>query len=459
MIQLLHGDENPDVAAWRIFFGASVSFVLAWVAAAALLPFAFSISRNITRTAVVALFYVVAVLMIGAAVALLLLRTRMANLGTKHARTPMFFLIILLWTVPAATYSRCGGFTGILIAGVFVAAIARFLKLVSGFDSEIDVESSLNSVPDLAPRFDRAEGNNIRLVRLTGFVSLAYIGIASQLSGYRTSAFACTALSWFLSAWQFDCRRETKAALLANVRPRLLSHAAAAIGITFLILLAGRRSSAFGSSKTSKSNYEAADDQLHSGIILFSEKKHAVPLVLPRLHGPDNKPVRKLSSSMSIPFSGEYWFSRWPILRPPVASLREEGDPTTINVTLEGFGRLLMQARQSIGRPLDVYCCHSIEVVLHTGDTQPDAVTMELLIADSSRAEHNAQTLGKRSFALPSDVFADTSTKMRGEIFRFQMPRRSAIRSFDSLEVWFYLNPPRAGRSAIASIERFELIP
>lgn len=457
MIQLLHGGEDSRAAARRVFICTSVGLVLAWAAAAALFPFALGLSRSIARTAVAALLYVVVVATSGAGVALLLLRSRVAGLQTKYAQALTSLLLILLWTVPTVTISRFRGLAAIFVIGAFAAAIARFLKLVLSFDREAKVEGGSNSAPALVC----ARGNSTQFIRLTGLVCLAYIGIAAEVSRDRTSALAFTALSWFLVAWRFDERRETEKALPTNRHLRVLGHTAAAVAITFLILLASVRSSSFGFSRTrsSERNYDSPEDQLHSGIILFSKKKSVVPLILPRSNSADTRLVRRLSSSMKIPFSGEYWFSRWPLLRPPTASLREEGNPATVNVTLEGFGSLIMQARQSIGRPLDVRCCHSISVVLHAADAQPEAVTMELRISDSSGAGHNTQTLGKLSLATPSDIFADAPTRMRGEIFRFEMPRHFAIRSFDSLEVWFHLNSPRAGQEAIASIDSFELIP
>lgn len=228
------------------------------------------------------------------------------------------------------------------------------------------------------------------------------------------------------------------------------------------MLVASRPSSGFSFFRTRASeqqNTDSTNQQLQSGIILFNKKKLAVPLILPRSDSLHTEPARTLSVSMKIPFSGEYWFSRWPLLRPPATSLKEEGDPTTINVTLMGFGSLIMQARQHIGPPIDVHCCHSINVVLHSGDAQPGAVTMELFITDSSHAGRNSQTLGKLSLAKPTSVFADTPIRMPSETFQFEMPRHSAIRSFDSLEVWFHLSSPRAGQGAIASIDSFEFRP
>lgn len=162
---------------------------------------------------------------------------------------------------------------------------------------------------------------------------------------------------------------------------------------------------------------------------------------------------------MSIPFSGEYWFFRWPLLRPLPTSVKAEGNPTIFSVTVRGYGGLQMQARQSLGERMSVRCCRSINIVLQVADEQPDAVRMELILIDSLRRSHNSQTLGERSLAKSNMSWPDRQGGLPSETFQFDMPQHSEIESFDSLEVWFHLEPPRAGQSAIVAIEKFELIP
>lgn len=122
-------------------------------------------------------------------------------------------------------------------------------------------------------------------------------------------------------------------------------------------------------------------------------------------------------------------FHDGPRLRPPASSLREEGDPTTVDVTLRGFGSLVMQARQNIGRSFDVYCCHPINVVLYAARTHADAVLMELLIVDSSRTEHNLQSLGVQSVANPIQTLTDAAGEIGTTTYSFEMPRHSVLRS------------------------------
>jgi hypothetical protein len=193
-------------------------------------------------------------------------------------------------------------------------------------------------------------------------------------------------------------------------------------------------------------------DQLQSGIILSTERKRVIPLILPHPDTLQARTKRPLSRVASILFTGEYWFFRWPLLRPPAGALIEQGDPIRVNVTSEDFRPMVMQARQSIGRPIDMRCCRSIDVVVHGEDAEPEAVVMELILTDSSAAPNDSQTLG-------AETLASAPSSGKSATFRFAMPRHAAIRSFDGLIVWFHLEAPRSRRSATVSIERFDLNP
>jgi hypothetical protein len=126
---------------------------------------------------------------------------------------------------------------------------------------------------------------------------------------------------------------------------------------------------------------------------------------------------------------------------------------------MRGYRPLQMHARQNLGEPISVDSCRSINVVLHNADTQPDAVRMELILIDSSRHARNSQTLGEQSLASPTVSVPDREFGCPSESFRFEMPQHSEIQSFDSLDVWFHLKPPRMTQSGSVSMQRFELIP
>lgn len=228
-------------------------------------------------------------------------------------------------------------------------------------------------------------------------ISVVYIGAVAELIGDRLLAIVCTGGSWFFLAWATSNGCQPTRSLESMRASRFLMHAGLAIAVTFFTLSAhveSLRLASLDQSPSETQNSGSRNRQLQSGVILFAKKRVSVPVFVPRSRTLHTGTPRSLPKILRIPFSGEYWFSRWPLLRPPASSLREEGDPTTVDVTLRGFGSLVMQARQNIGRSFDVYCCHPINVVLYAARTHADAVLMELLIVDSSRTEHNLQSLG-----------------------------------------------------------------
>lgn len=460
MIRLFY-KEDPRVAARHLVSCRSVAIALAWIAATCLFPIALRFSGGFIRTVIVASLYVLVVVLTGEAV-VLLPRLRSAEQHSTYIDTLKLVLPVLLWIVPAAIFFIFGGFIGLFVIGAFASAIAIHLKRIIRLGPETESPGSERLSLKFGSQYADRERRGTNLAHLTALICLAYLGIIAELGGNRKSAFACTAMSWFVLAWLLGVRRKAEQEPRAQKTFRLVSHATLAVAVTSLVLLAGKTSSGFNFSRTRASKQpenDSLDERLQSGIILFQKKKAIVPLILPPSNRGRVALMRTLPTSIKIPFSGEYWFSRWPLLRPPENSLREEGDPTTVDVTLMGFGRLIMQARQRMERPVDVGCCHSIDVTLCSRDAQPDAVIVELVIADSSRAGRSSQTLGEQSLAKPSSLVADPLRRMLLETFRFEMPPRCAIRLFDSLEVRFHLGAPRVGHSATASIDSFELRP
>jgi hypothetical protein len=197
-------------------------------------------------------------------------------------------------------------------------------------------------------------------------------------------------------------------------------------------------------------------DDLHSGVILYTKRK---PQILPKVRRTrDARTVPKtLLSAMSI-FSGEYWFFTWPSRRPPKSSLREPGDPTTLDMTVQQFGSLTMQARQEIATPQDMSCCRSIDVVVSGAEERPETVLIELVLADNDGGKFSEETLGAQSLASPRFI-SGQSAGDRKSTYTFAMPSHATVRSFNELVVWFHLLEPRSRQSARVAIDRFDLVP
>jgi hypothetical protein len=347
--------------------------------------------------------------------------------------------------------------------GVFSVAIGRLLRRLSGRTIQDSLPTGPVHILDVTAYANvlGARDHTANLIHLTGLVSLAYAGIAAELVGNKVSAMVCTAAACSISGWIVERRHAWKHGLGGVHVTRLLIHSVLAIGTSFLLLLfAGRNTGhgAVGNKPAGPEDHASPRSGRYSSIILFKKRKTA-SLVIPSKTSTPLGPARILSKIMSIPFSGEYWFFRRPLLRPAPDSVKAEGDPTIFSVNVRGVGALQMQARQRLGRPIGIGCCHFVNLVLRADDEQPDAVRVELILVNSSRRVHNLQTLGKQSLSEPYTSVPAADGGLPDTTFRFNVPNHSEISTFDALEVWFHLDSPRAGQSAIVSIVRFDLIP
>jgi hypothetical protein len=424
------------------------------------LPLALAYSGVPSQRVIAAVLYVVLVTAVAGMSAQLRFSPVRVPLHTTYADVRKCFWIASLWTGPAIIFSLQRGLIGILGIGALAIAIARVLKQVSTPNRVKAPISEIQTI--LFSSESRYVGDFGRNVIGSALVSAAYLGIMAELIGNSLLAIVCTGGSWFFLTWTSNDWCQPARSFQTIRASRFLMHAGLAIALTFFALpahLEYLRLASLGQSPLETQNTDSRNEHLQSGIILFTKKKVGVHLFVPRSRTLHAGTPRSLPQILKIPFSGEYWFSRWPLLRPPASSLRVAGDPMTVSVTLTGFGSLVMQARQNIGRSFDVYCCHSINVVLRAARTPTDAVTMELLITESSDAKHNSQSLGVQSLANPTRTLADSAGEIGTTTYKFEMPRHFVMSSFDLLAVRFHLQPPRTRQSAMLSIERFELVP
>jgi hypothetical protein len=463
MIRLLSSRDQSSTCDRGRLLSAVISFAVALGTALVLFPVAVDLSRNAVRAGIVAFTY--ALLVVTAGIAALLLRMFLQPAEFDNGRVTSIASIasIMLWTVPAVLFLVNGGPIGLLFFGVLTAAIGRLVKQVSGAKLHCQVTAAPVRLLELTPDADLIDlrSHTARLVSLTGLVSLAYIGVAAELIGHKVLAAVCIAASCSVSAFIFRRWRASECTSTRRLISKILVHSVFAIGAISLLLFSLNQHSGsglIGTMAAGQQNRDSAAGGRYSSIILFSEKK-TVSLVVPPTRNLHLGPQRRLSKIMRIPFSGEYWFFRRPLLRPFPDSVKAEGDPTVFRVNVRGVGALQMQARQILGRPISVHCCHAINLVLRTADEQPDHVRIELILIDSSHRVHNSQTLGELSLAKPNWGLAATQSATSDETFEFDVPRHSEIEFFDTLEVWFHLESPRAGQSAIVSIEGFQLSP
>jgi hypothetical protein len=433
VIQLFQPAQDRQLVVRRVLLSALICYLLSGAAAWLLLPAIAGNVQNSRRAVELSVLYIAFVTALAAVAGELQLR-RFRKLLPIPRRTILFFLLNgALWMTPLAVLCRSGGVQAMLAAAAFSFASALLLgSLVSRLE------------PDEEP----ADAYN--LLAFTAPVCVAYVGIAAAISGYKLIAVLLIAASCFSLGWMAQRNGRQPQQQPNDVVSRFWKQALWATFITFIALLPSFRrfdAAAYGAQLLDRHTEDPKLGQMQAGVILLAKPKSAVLLELPRKTDFRTQAKQPSFRLASIPFSGQYWFFRPPRRRPPPGSLTEQGDPTTLTMTLEDFGVLRMQAQQSIGRSLDVNCCRSIDVVLKGKDEEPESVLLELILVDSSRSEHNIQTLGSQLLASETAVI------------HFPIPRNSAVRSFDELLVSFHLEWPHSRRSATVAIERFDLVP
>jgi hypothetical protein len=426
VIQLFQSSRDHLQVVRRVLLSALICYALSGIAAWLLLP---AIAGNVQNSRRAVALSVICVALVTALAAIA------GELQLRHFRQRRTLLLALLnvalWITPVVILCRPGGVQAMLVVGAFSFAAAMLLgSLVNLLNQHDERAVTYNGLPFTVP------------------VCVAYAGIATAISGYKVIAVLLIAASCFSLGWmaqRYGWRKQQE-----PVAARFWKQALWATFVTFIALLPGFRrfdTASYAAQLLDKPGEDPKLGQMQAGVILLAKPKTAVLLELPRKTNLQTRTKQPTFRLASIPFTGQYWFFRPPRRRPPPGSLTEQGDPTTLTMTLEDFGILRMQAQQPIGRSIDVNCCHSIDIVLSGKDEQPESVLLELILVDSSASGNNMQTLGSQPLA------SETAS------IRFAIPRHPAIRSFDELLVSFHLEAPRSRRSATVAIERFDLLP
>jgi hypothetical protein len=187
----------------------------------------------------------------------------------------------------------------------------------------------------------------------------------------------------------------------------------------------------------------------YRGVILSPEEEEHVILVPPiPMMGRD--PFRLHKDPIGIPFYGVYWFFQAPDKAPSEDAVRVKGSPDRVAFHSADVNPLNMEAHQNLGRLIDLSACSRIDVDIRNADIIMGSLAMELILVNTSRPSHPAQTLGM----LP--ILSKPGT---AETLRFKIIRSSIIEQFDEFTVRFPRARYRATRSARVAIERFYLVP
>jgi hypothetical protein len=158
----------------------------------------------------------------------------------------------------------------------------------------------------------------------------------------------------------------------------------------------------------------------------------------------------------AIPFDGEYWMYRWPFSRPPSTSRLLRGKPSALFFKTVDRGRLQMEARQRLDRPLSIRCCRGLTVSILNADIHPGTVLMEVQLGDSRMLRAHA-SLGMVRLQSVPDLSQERPPPVP-EVVDYKFPTTTHLTEFDEIRVVFHRSMNRLDQSARVSIERFLLI-
>ncbi len=470
ILKIYPATRDQELGAWLILLSALVSSVAAGATGWFLQATVIHNARSPRVALIFSIIYVAAVVGVacGTGEAEIRLIPRFSRISKRS------LLLTLLcgspWLGPVIILCSWGPIATVFGFGALAFFEGKLLVQFGNSLSPAGENSSKTQGPRSLAQFSATLGPATQQVPLTIATLITYLGILIVISGGEYAiAAALIASASFLIGWIQERLATTEKRLSTRPTLRRSRHVIFSIFATLLILLPRAGNFSFGelAGRLLNQKEDSNTATLHSAVILFTKPKSPVPLHLERgdkYHSGAVPPI------LSIPFSGEYgffprprspvpiddWFFRRVYKRPPASSLVEEGDPTSINVTLEDTGEMIMQAQQRIGRSLELGSCRWIDVVLDGEDQQPQSVDIELLLMDSSTKGQEMQTLGAKSMMSPVSISTLGGSKVLS--FRFSIPRTSEISSFNELLVWFHLRAPRMQKGPTVKIDRFDFI-
>jgi hypothetical protein len=212
--------------------------------------------------------------------------------------------------------------------------------------------------------------------------------------------------------------------------------------------------------KTYKPSPQTLDltDNSYQGVILWPEVKPVTVLVAPLPALPHSQLGLAPANPLSIPFAGEYWMFKPPLMRPPPRSFFRRGSPAALFFRTTDHRPLLMEARHKLDQPIDLRCCGGIRLVVANADRYPGTVTLELLLSDTHARQAGSLSLGKVAVQSRPDLRQDPVEPV-SETLDYAIPRSTVLGQFDEFIVLFHRDPMRIDRSARIAIERFVLTP
>ena len=337
------------------------------------------------------------------------------------------------WFAPLAIFYRLPSPWAVIIGVVLAIAVARWLLL------------------RYFPPAPAHPGGRRMRADLSAAIALQCGVLAMAIHDWQSCAVALAAGAVVLT-WIFTRRAVWPTPVTGGRRRRKIRLVPAVffgVGFSAFGLLSGP-GYASGARETARQKPPPDGDanavvpgESYPGVELLPDAEDHITLVAPL----PRRSVSLFSSakidSLTIPFYGAYWYFKGPgpLPRHPFIT---RGDPAKLSFRSTDLGPLTMEARQNLGKVVNIGCCSGIGVVVRSADRHPGTVQMELRVDDSTAPGEPFESLG----FLPVAGAAE-------QTLTFRFPAVARLRRFDDIAVLFHLLPPRVDRSARIAIRKF----
>jgi hypothetical protein len=186
----------------------------------------------------------------------------------------------------------------------------------------------------------------------------------------------------------------------------------------------------------------------YSGVILQQKVKNPPAAILP-IHLRNGLFRDTATHARTIPFSGVYWLFRPPAPRPPPDATVREGTPLESAFSTTNGTPIRMEAHQPLNPPVNIRCCDRIKVDFANAEGTPGVLYAGMILFDTTAGGATTESL----------AVLDTPLSAKNGTFEFPIPRPSALRQFNEIEVFFYLDWLGSDRTPKVGVEQFVLVP
>ena len=377
---------------------------------------------------------------------------------------PLLGAAAIAWLAPLVLFVTQASWWAVLAIIIAVSSAARLAY--SGYHGragESPQESStsfeLLAAPP-SPHFFRQILPGLAAAFCLNSVMLAALAnrplIATVFSGVSAAI-----ISWQWNTWSYSAERRA-ASLLGRIVPLALWVATAIMftagGLTPYLRKGSATDVHAGGGKIP---IRLSDDlPSYKGVILFEERPQEKLAVPPPTSFLSRQTLfRAESQPLNIPFDGVYWFYQPPDRQPREDSLRKRGSPADLGFHSNDGRPLLMEARQNLGRLIDVDCCSKILVTITNAEADSNLVVLELSLANTTVTGIPVLSLGVQRAA--GQAAAGLQHIQRGirQTITYKVPATPTIRQFDELIIVFHRSEPMATKSTKVAISEFALVP